>query len=91
MNKKLLKLNLFKLSVSSIDFRTITDYNHLLRLATLCSLLFNFFHHIHAFNNSSKYNMLSIQPWCLSGGNKELAPVGIRPRISHWQAPDFMF
>lgn len=71
------KLNKSKLTTTSdLDF-----LNRLVVTATRRA--FNLLYEIHSFNNLTKHDMLSIQPWGRNGSDEELRAIGIGTSIGH--------
>jgi len=68
-----------------LEFTAVGNHNLLGGLAALRAITFNFLHHIHAFNDRAKYNVLAIQPSGLGGAEEELRAVGVRTSVGHGQ------
>ena len=65
------------------ELARVSDDHLFLRLARGSARLLYSGDDVHALKDLAEDDVLAVEPRCLNGGNKELRPVRVTPRVGH--------
>lgn len=68
-----------------LKLAAVSNYDLFSCLAALGAVALNLLDYIHAVDNLSENNVLSVEPGCLHSGDEELGTVGVGAGVSHRQ------